>query len=49
MTTVKSKRESRSRPTAGIVEFLHQTYNQDDLLVAECVRQAFILKAPKDA
>lgn len=47
-TTVRSKRESRSRPNAGIVEFLHQTFNQDDVLVAECVRQAFILKAPQD-
>ncbi|GBF25966.1 mesaconyl-CoA hydratase [bacterium MnTg02] len=48
VTTVQSKRESRSRPNAGIVEFLHQTYNQDDVLVAECVRQAFILKSPQD-
>lgn len=48
VTTVQSKRESRSRPNAGIVEFLHKTYNQDDVLVAECVRQAFILKSPQD-
>jgi acyl dehydratase len=42
VTTVLSKRESRSRPEAGIVEFRHETFNQDDTLVASCVRQAFM-------
>src|SRR5712691_3869498 len=45
-TEVMNKRESKSRPNAGIVEFYHRAYNQDDKLVAECKRQAFILKRP---
>jgi acyl dehydratase len=43
-TEVVGKRESRSRPDAGIVEFLHRAYNQDGTLVAECRRQAFMRK-----
>ena len=43
-TEVLSKRESKSRPDAGIVDFHHRTYNQDDKLVAECKRQAFMRK-----
>ncbi|WP_082540314.1 protein dehydratase [Bosea sp. Leaf344] len=31
-------RESRSRPNAGIVTFLHRAYNQHDDLVAQCRR-----------
>ena len=46
-TEVLGKRESSSRPGAGIVEFLHRAYNQDDKLVAECKRSAFIRMAPK--
>ncbi len=46
-TEVIGKRESKSRPGAGIVEFHHRAYNQDDKLVAECRRQAFILMQPK--
>ena len=46
-TEVIGKRESKSRPGAGIVEFHHRAYNQDDKLVAECRRQAFILMRPK--
>jgi acyl dehydratase len=45
-TTVLGKRESRSRPNAGIVEFRHEAFNQDEALVAVCSRQAFILKRP---
>jgi acyl dehydratase len=45
-TEVVAKRESKSRPDAGIVEFHHKTYNQDDKLVAECRRQAFMRKRP---
>jgi acyl dehydratase len=41
-TEVLAKRESRSRPGAGIVEFLHKAYNQKEELVAECRRQAFM-------
>ena len=43
-TEVVAKRESRSRPDAGIVDFLHRAYKQDGTLVAECRRQAFMLK-----
>lgn len=45
-TEVASKRESRSRPDAGIVEFLHRAYNQSDAIVAECRRQALMRKGP---
>jgi acyl dehydratase len=48
-TEVVSRRESRSRPDAGIVEFHHRAYNQHGDLVAECRRQAFMRKKPKDA
>jgi acyl dehydratase len=43
-TEVVNKRESKSRPDAGIVEFKHRAYNQNDVLVAECTRQAFMKK-----
>jgi acyl dehydratase len=48
-TTVIGKRESASRPNAGIVEFLHEAFNQDDRLVAVCRRQAFMRKQPAPA
>ena len=47
-TEVVSKRESRSRADAGIVEFEHKAYNQHDVLVAVCRRQAFMKKKPAD-
>jgi acyl dehydratase len=43
-TAVVGKRESRSRPDAGIVEFEHKAFNQHDALVAVCRRQAFMRK-----
>ena len=46
-TEVLGKRESSSRPGAGIVEFLHRAYNQDDKLVAECHRQVFMRMRPR--
>lgn len=45
-TTVISVRESKSKPDRGIVEFEHRAYNQDDVLVAKCLRQAMMLKRP---
>ena len=45
-TEVAAKRESRSRPTAGIVDLVHRAYNQDGILVAECRRQAMMRKRP---
>ena len=38
---------SKSRPGAGIVELHHRAYNQDNKLVAECRRQAFMRMRPK--
>src|SRR6201987_5167678 len=46
-TEVISKRESTSRPGAGIVEFHHRAYNQDNKLVAECRRQVFMRMRPR--
>jgi acyl dehydratase len=43
-TEVKSVRASKSRPDRGIVEFEHRAYNQDNVLVARCVRQAMMKK-----
>ena len=43
-TNVIGKRQSKSRPDAGIVDLHHRAYNQDGRLVAECVRQAFMKK-----
>lgn len=37
-TEVSALRESKSRPDAGIVTFIHRAYNQDDVLVASCER-----------
>jgi acyl dehydratase len=45
-TEVMAKRVSRSRPTAGIVEFEHKAFNQEGVLVAVCRRQAFIRLRP---
>jgi acyl dehydratase len=41
-TEILGKRVSQSRPDAGIVEFLHRAYQQEDRLVAECRRQAMV-------
>ncbi|MEI8146357.1 MAG: MaoC family dehydratase [Alphaproteobacteria bacterium] len=43
---VLSVRESKSRPTTGVVEFHHRAFNQNNKLVAECVRQSLVLKRP---
>lgn len=47
-TEVKTKRESKSRPDAGIVEFEHKAFNQNEDLVALCTRQAFMRKRPAE-
>ena len=46
-TEIIGKRESKSRPEAGIVEFHHRAFNQNDKLVAECRRQAFMRMRPR--
>jgi acyl dehydratase len=45
-TEIAGKRESKSRPDAGVVDFIHRAYKQDGTLVAECRRQAFMRKRP---
>ena len=45
-TEVVAKRESKSRPDAGIVEFEHKAFKQSGELVAVCRRQAFMKKRP---
>lgn len=45
-TEVLELRESKSRPNAGIVTFLHRAYNQKDELVASCKRMGLQLKRP---
>jgi acyl dehydratase len=48
-TTVISVRESRSRPTQGLVEFEHRCLNQDGTVVAQCRRMALMRKRPEAA
>ena len=43
-TEVLTKRDSKSRPNAGIVTFIHRAYNQRDEEVANCKRNALMLK-----
>lgn len=45
-TEIIDARPSASRPDAGIVTFLHRAYNQEDVLVAECRRNAFMKRRP---
>jgi acyl dehydratase len=40
-------RDSRSRPTNGIVVFLHRAFNQEGVLVATCKRSALMLRRPQ--
>ena len=46
VTEVLELRESKSRPDAGIVTFLHQAYNQRGELVASCKRSGLQRKQP---
>ena len=48
-TTVLSKRESKTRPNEGIVNFFHETMNQNGDVVATCERAALMRKKPKAA
>ena len=45
-TEVIELRESKSRPNAGIVTFLHRAYNQRGELVAHCKRSGLQHKRP---
>lgn len=45
-TEIVEKRESKSRPNAGIMVFRHEMYNQRDQLVCHCLRSALMQKKP---
>jgi acyl dehydratase len=45
-TRVLSKRESKSRPNAGIVEFEHHALNQNGDTIGQCRRIALMHKRP---
>ncbi|PSJ57774.1 MaoC family dehydratase [Kumtagia ephedrae] len=45
-TEVLARRESKSRPTQGIVTFVHRGFNQRGEVVCECRRLALMMKAP---
>lgn len=47
-TEVLAKRESKSRPNAGIVEFEHRGFNQHGALVTRIHRLAMMMKRPAD-
>ena len=44
---VASLRDSKSRPTAGIVTFLHRAINQRDEVVCEFLRTALVRRKPE--
>ena len=46
VTRIKDKRESKSRPNAGLVVFEHFGFNQRDQEVAYVVRTGLMLKRP---
>jgi acyl dehydratase len=46
-TEVIELRESKSRPDAGIVVFMHRCFNQKNELVAHCKRSGLQKKKPK--
>jgi acyl dehydratase len=48
-TEVISRRESSSRPNAGVVVFEHRGYNQNDVVVVRMHRSALMLKQPVPA
>ncbi|KAF0676685.1 nucleoside-diphosphate kinase [Profundibacterium mesophilum KAUST100406-0324] len=48
-STVKGCRASGSRPRAGIVDFVHEAFNQNGVLVARCDRAALMHRRPPQA
>lgn len=46
-TEIAELRESRSRPTAGIVTFRHELFNQRNELVCQCLRSALVSRRPQ--
>jgi acyl dehydratase len=47
-TVIKEKRESKSRPNAGIITFEHQVWNQRDEMVCSIIRVALMQKRPAE-
>ncbi len=45
-TVVTGLKDSKSRPTAGIVTFTHRLINQRDEIVCQCLRSALLLRSP---
>jgi len=45
-TEVVAKRDSKSRPTQGIVTLMHRGYNQHGDLIAQCKRPALMMRSP---
>ena len=45
-TEIIALKESKSRPAAGVVTFLHRALNQRDEIVCSCERSALINRAP---
>ncbi|MCB1388228.1 MAG: MaoC family dehydratase [Rhodobacteraceae bacterium] len=46
-TEIVEKRDSKSRPTQGIVTFRHRGINQRGEVVCDCTRQALMMKRPQ--
>lgn len=46
-TEIADLRESRSRPTAGIVTFRHELFNQRDEVICQCLRSALVSRRPQ--
>ena len=46
-TEVIDLRDSRSRPTSGIVTFRHELFNQRDEIVCQCLRSALLHRRPQ--
>ena len=45
-TVVTELKDSKSRPNAGIVTFMHRLINQRDEIVCQCLRSALLLRSP---
>ncbi|SIQ17062.1 Acyl dehydratase [Rhizobium sp. RU33A] len=46
-TEIADLKESQSRPTAGIVTFRHELFNQRGELVCQCLRSALVSRRPQ--
>ena len=46
-TEIADLKESRSRPSAGIVTFRHELFNQRNELVCQCLRSALVSRRPQ--